>query len=86
MSSTDNPGYRDDWRDLAECKGMDPDFFFPDRGESLRDVKAVCAGCPVRRECLDYALDNNEKVGVWGGLSERARRQIRRDRRLRGAA
>ena len=67
--------------DLGSCRGMDPDVFFPDRGESLSPAKAVCAECIVRDECLEYALDNGERFGVWGGTSERERRRLRRARR-----
>lgn len=70
-----------DWTDAAACLGLDPDLFFPERGEDVAPAKAVCAGCPVREDCLDYALDNGERHGIWGGLSERERRRIRRDRR-----
>lgn len=71
----------DDWRDLAECRGVDPDLFFPTRGESIATARATCAACPVRTECLEYAIEHREKFGIWGGLSERERRRIRRDRR-----
>jgi WhiB family redox-sensing transcriptional regulator len=54
--------------------------FFPARGESVRDAKAVCARCPVKRECLEFALRLKVAHGVWGGLSERERRTLRRDR------
>lgn len=67
--------------DLGSCRGMDPDVFFPDRGESLAPAKAVCAECIVRDECLEYALDHGERFGVWGGTSERERRKLRRARR-----
>ena len=67
--------------DLGSCRGMDPDIFFPDRGESLRPAKAVCEDCIVRDECLEFALDNRERFGVWGGTSERERRRLRRARR-----
>jgi len=62
------------------CNGTDPALFFPGRGESTTDAKAICARCPVRQECLDYALDHTERFGIWGGLSERERRRIRRQR------
>lgn len=71
--------------DLGSCRGMDPDIFFPDRGESLAPAQAVCAECIVAEECLEYALDNGERFGVWGGTSERERRRIRRARK-QGAA
>ncbi len=71
------------WQDYANCLGVDPDLFFPERGASTREAKEVCSGCVVREECLEYALDNVEKFGIWGGLSERERRRIRRQRRQR---
>jgi WhiB family redox-sensing transcriptional regulator len=67
--------------DLGSCRGLDPDLFFPDRGSTVVPAKAVCTDCIVRDECLDYALDNNERFGVWGGTSERERRRLRRTRR-----
>jgi WhiB family redox-sensing transcriptional regulator len=70
-----------DWRDLALCAQTDPDSFFPDRGESSRPAKRVCAACDVRAECLQYALDHGERYGVWGGLSERERRALARQPR-----
>jgi WhiB family redox-sensing transcriptional regulator len=66
------------WADHAACKGVDPDLFFPERGEDARHAKAICARCPVRTFCLEEALVNVEKHGVWGGLSERERRKIRK--------
>lgn len=72
------------WIDRAACAGVDPELFFPDRGESTAPAKAVCAGCPVRAECLDHALVNVERFGIWGGTSERERRAIRL-RRARAA-
>ena len=60
--------------------GADADLFFPERGASTRRAKAICDGCPVRGECLDYALAHGEKFGIWGGLSERERRRVRRER------
>jgi WhiB family transcriptional regulator, redox-sensing transcriptional regulator len=68
------------WQDLANCLGVDPDLFFPERGASTREAKEVCRGCVVREQCLEYALANGEKFGIWGGLSERERRRIRRQR------
>ncbi|HVM02118.1 MAG TPA: WhiB family transcriptional regulator [Acidimicrobiales bacterium] len=70
------------WQDQANCMGVDPDLFFPERGASTREAKEVCRGCVVRAECLEYALDNAEKFGIWGGLSERERRRLRRARTL----
>ena len=68
------------WQRSANCLGVDPDLFFPERGGSTREAKEVCRGCMVRQECLQYALDNGEKFGIWGGLSERERRRLRRRR------
>jgi WhiB family redox-sensing transcriptional regulator len=70
------------WQDYANCLGVDPDLFFPERGASTREAKAVCKGCVVRLDCLEYALANGEKFGIWGGLSERERRRLRRQRAL----
>ena len=74
------------WQDLANCLGVDPDLFFPERGASTREAKEVCRGCVVRDDCLEYALANGEKFGIWGGMSERERRRIRRQRALARAA
>jgi WhiB family redox-sensing transcriptional regulator len=71
-----------DWKARANCMGVDPDLFFPERGMSTREAKEVCRGCVVREDCLEYALANGEKFGIWGGLSERERRRIRRARAL----
>ncbi|MCC7078652.1 MAG: WhiB family transcriptional regulator [Acidimicrobiia bacterium] len=72
-----------EWRRLARCRDRDPDVFFPGRGMSTAPAKAICASCPVRAECLEYALENREKYGIWGGKSERERRQLRRLRTQR---
>ena len=68
------------WQDEANCLGVDPDLCFPERGASTREAKEVCRGCVVRESCLEYALANGEKFGIWGGLSERERRRLRRQR------
>ena len=70
----------ENWQDGANCLGVDPDLFFPERGASTREAKEVCRGCIVREQCLEFALRNGEKFGIWGGLSERERRRIRRQR------
>ena len=70
------------WQARANCMGVDPDLFFPERGASTREAKEVCRGCVVREDCLEYALANGEKFGIWGGLSERERRRLRRQRTL----
>ncbi|MHB8318061.1 MAG: WhiB family transcriptional regulator [Acidimicrobiales bacterium] len=67
------------WQDAALCAGMDSDLFFPERGDSRKIVdtaKELCAGCPVRSECLELGME--EKFGVWGGTTEQERRKLRR--------
>ena len=66
------------WRIDAICAQTDPESFYPEKSGSTRDAKAVCASCTVSAECLDYAIDNDERFGIWGGLSERERRQIKK--------
>jgi len=68
------------WKRKALCTNVDQDLFFPERGASTRLAKAVCRRCPVQEECLEYAVNNGEKFGIWGGLSERERRGIRKRR------
>jgi WhiB family redox-sensing transcriptional regulator len=70
------------WMSQANCLGINPDLFFPERGESVTEAKAVCADCIVRNRCREYAITNNEKFGIWGGTSERERRRIRKQRML----
>lgn len=79
------------WKKQAACRGMDPALFFAERGDNTagrppkqhpfreHKMKAVCRACPVRVECLEYGL--NEREGVWGGMTEVERRQVRRQRR-----
>lgn len=80
------------WRAAAACRGVDPDLFHPVRNasEPLRPVelaaKRVCAGCPVRSDCLDFALVTGQEVGVWGGLAEPERRALRPRGRRQGWA
>ena len=74
------------WQTKANCMGVDPDLFFPERGASTREAKEVCRGCVVREDCLEYALANGEKFGIWGGLSERERRRLRRQRAMQRRA
>jgi WhiB family redox-sensing transcriptional regulator len=69
------------WQERANCRGLDTTQFFPQRGEDTRHAKEVCRRCTVRTECLAAALDRRERFGVWGGLSERERRALRRARR-----
>jgi WhiB family transcriptional regulator, redox-sensing transcriptional regulator len=63
------------WQERALCAQTDPEAFFPEKGGSTREAKQVCLSCDVRGECLDYALANDERFGIWGGMSERERRR-----------
>ena len=67
------------WQEQALCAQTDPEAFFPEKGGSTREAKAVCELSEVRDECLSYALENDERFGIWGGLSERERRRLRRN-------
>ncbi|TDE96127.1 WhiB family transcriptional regulator [Occultella glacieicola] len=76
-------GYVDDdgalsWQERALCAQTDPEAFFPEKGGSTREAKRVCVSCEVRVECLEYALEHDERFGIWGGLSERERRKLKR--------
>ena len=82
ISFRDESGLGHEWRDEAACKGLDPNLFHTARGESTREAVAVCVGCLVVEQCLEYAMSNNIKVGIWGGKSERQRRMLRRDRNM----
>lgn len=66
------------WQDSALCAQTDPDAFFPEKGGSTREPKKICLDCPVRQECLEAALARDERFGIWGGLSERERRKLKR--------
>ncbi len=66
------------WQERALCAQTDPESFFPEKGGSTREAKKVCLGCDVRPECLEYALYNDERFGIWGGLSERERRRVKK--------
>jgi WhiB family redox-sensing transcriptional regulator len=69
---------REDWTMRAKCRGME-DALFPEASDQKR-AKLVCSGCPVRFECLAEALDNRIEWGVWGGMTERERRLLLRQR------
>ena len=66
------------WQDQALCAQTDPEAFFPEKGGSTREAKRICVGCEVKAECLEYALLQDERFGIWGGLSERERRRLKR--------
>ncbi len=68
----------DQWQERALCAQTDPEAFFPEKGGSTREAKRICLGCEVKDECLEYALANDERFGIWGGLSERERRRLKR--------
>lgn len=72
----------DQWRDQASCRATDPDLFFPvgtkgDAPDQIQAAKTVCASCPVRVACLQFALETNQEAGIWGGTSEDERRELR---------
>ncbi len=66
------------WQERALCAQTDPEAFFPEKGGSTREAKKVCLTCDVRTECLEAALMNDERFGIWGGLSERERRKLKK--------
>lgn len=75
---------RDDtrWRDAAACRTADPDLFFPTgvTGDAIEDTQAaiaLCRRCPVREQCLEFAMVTNQRDGIWGGTSEEDRRRMR---------
>ncbi|MGW4486944.1 WhiB family transcriptional regulator [Amycolatopsis rhabdoformis] len=67
-----------DWQERALCAQTDPEAFFPEKGGSTREAKRICLGCEVKDECLEYALAHDERFGIWGGLSERERRKLKK--------
>ena len=74
FTETDDLG----WHERALCAQTDQEAFFPEKGGSTREAKRVCSSCEVKVECLEYALENDERFGIWGGLSERERRRLKR--------
>ncbi|ROP57576.1 transcription factor WhiB [Rathayibacter sp. PhB185] len=77
-SGSEAPGGALSWQVDSLCAQTDPEAFFPEKGGSTRDAKKICTSCEVRAQCLEYALENDERFGIWGGLSERERRKLRR--------
>jgi WhiB family redox-sensing transcriptional regulator len=67
-----------EWHERALCAQTDPEAFFPEKGGSTREAKRICARCEVKAECLEFALAQDERFGIWGGLSERERRKLKR--------
>lgn len=76
------PEWRPEWQADGACREHDGDAWFPGRGESTAKARRICMGCPVREECLAYAEENLIKFGIWGGLSERQRRDRRKGRTM----
>jgi WhiB family redox-sensing transcriptional regulator len=70
-----------EWRMLGACRGLDASVFYPENDEDAEIAKQVCRECGVRTACLEFALESREKVGVWGGATERERRRMLRQRR-----
>jgi WhiB family transcriptional regulator, redox-sensing transcriptional regulator len=88
--ASDRPPNHVSWRDRAACLDKDPELFFPTGStgralEQAEQAKAVCAGCPVRTQCLDWALTTGQDAGIWGGKTEDERRTLRRVRQRRTA-
>lgn len=72
------PDSTERWQERALCAQVDPEVFFPDKGGSTREAKKMCLTCDVRMDCLESALENDERFGIWGGLSERDRRKVKK--------
>ena len=77
MSQTKNLA----WRQRAACRGVEPDIFYPVSEDDAEEAKGICAECSVQETCLEFALSNRERDGVWGGATERERRRMVRQRR-----
>ncbi|HEY2285934.1 MAG TPA: WhiB family transcriptional regulator [Streptosporangiaceae bacterium] len=76
---------QEDWRSRGACLNADPDVFFPisvagASATQVRTARAICAGCPVRPDCTDFALEHREISGIWGGTTDEERRKLRRAR------
>ena len=71
-----------EWMTQARCSEVDPELFFPERGDatSPRKARIICNSCEVKVECLQYSIDNDERFGIWGGLTENDRRRLRKGR------
>jgi WhiB family transcriptional regulator, redox-sensing transcriptional regulator len=79
MPEAVTPGFLGSWSQRAICAGEDPEIFFPTCGDPGAAARKVCANCPVRLDCLEYAIDADE-VGIWGGLDQEERRNLQRER------
>ncbi|WP_436231447.1 WhiB family transcriptional regulator [Arcanobacterium phocae] len=69
------------WMEEALCAQTDPDIFYPEKGGSTAPATSVCASCSVRAECLEYAVTNDIRHGIWGGISDNDRKRIARERK-----
>lgn len=69
-----------DWKERAACRDLDTSLFFPESESDADEAKLVCATCPVREACLEFALVTRQHDGIWGGLTETERRRLRRRR------
>jgi len=78
VEGVDLLGDAPEWQERALCSQTDPEAFFPEKGGSTREAKRICGRCDVKAECLEYALGHDERFGIWGGLSERERRKLKR--------
>lgn len=79
----DYAGHIPDWQEDARCMDRDPDLMFPTNTRDVNIVIEFCRGCDVREACLDYAIENGEKLGIWGGTSERERKKMIKAHRLK---
>jgi WhiB family redox-sensing transcriptional regulator len=68
--------WQEPWMSEGICAQVDSDLFFPEHGMNISEARTICRGCPVRERCLEYALENREKYGVWGATTERERRKL----------
>lgn len=78
MSGNVQPDGPGDWSERALCSQTDPEAFFPPKGSPGKEAKRICGRCEVTQKCLDHALDHNIRFGIWGGLTERERRKLKR--------
>lgn len=76
MTSASSPP--PEWRPLALCSQVDPELWYPEKGGSTQAAKKICRRCPVRPECFDYAMEVDDRFGVWGGYSDRERKKLKR--------
>ncbi|MFC5281340.1 WhiB family transcriptional regulator [Arcanobacterium canis] len=73
------------WMEDALCAQTDPDIFYPEKGGSTAPATSICRNCPVQAQCLDYAVTNDIRHGIWGGTSDNDRKRMSRERKARVA-